>query len=102
MVADPDRKLVASATAIREYEKTRVVHIRRVSLEPSLEQSRTSLTHQFQPLQEIVNAMCGQLNKQPSDFVLAYNGRRIFALSQTPGDLGIMEDAEMGVYMPTS
>jgi hypothetical protein len=91
MVADEERKATASEKAVKHYETPRVVHMVLVRCAGVL------LTDaQNDPLQKLAGAIAERLGKEVHDLVFVYKRRRIYALSQTPEELGMYGSAELG------
>ncbi|KAL1413537.1 hypothetical protein Q8F55_001311 [Vanrija albida] len=74
MVADPDRSDLASENAIRGYERARVINVNR-----------------NEPVSALIKVVADRIKKLPEEILFTYNGRRIFATSQTLLQLGIFE-----------
>ncbi|WOO77048.1 Ubiquitin-like protein pmt3/smt3 [Vanrija pseudolonga] len=81
MVADPDRYTDASINAIRGYERARIIQARR-----------------NETVSALIKVLADRVNKLPEEILVTYNGRRIFATSQTLLQLGIFESAEFSGY----
>lgn len=97
MVADPDRKATASAKAIQHYERSQVYHIARVSAALAQWNSGARAdTLQNSPMHDVLEVLAERVQKPTSDLLLVYEGRRLYAMSQTPGQLGIFDSATMG------